>query len=65
MTQGEEGLPFSTLGIVGKERAVRIEQEVRCVCTSMISSLWASIWKILGKAPGSYIMCALEGLGCL
>ena len=65
MTQGEEGLPFPTLGIVGKERTVRIEQEVRFVCTSLISSLRASIWKILGKAPGSHIMCALEGLGHL
>lgn len=33
MAWGKEGLPFPTLGIVGKERTVRTEQEVRCVCT--------------------------------
>lgn len=65
MAWGKEGLPFPTLGIVGKERTVRTEQEVRCVCTLSDFSLWASIWKILGKALGSHIMCALEGLGCL
>lgn len=65
MTQEEEGLPFPTLGIVEKKWEVRIEQEVRCVHTSLTSSLYDNIWRILGKAPGSHIMWALEGLECL
>lgn len=31
--------------------------------TSLTSTFWAKIWKILDRALGSHIMCALEGTG--
>lgn len=50
----EEGSPpLPTPGNVGRGRGERTEQELRFVCYSLASTLWAAIWKVLNRAHGS------------
>lgn len=46
---------------MGKTKEERIKQEVTFTGTSLTSTLWAEIWKVLDRAHCSYILCALEG----
>lgn len=58
----EERPPLPIPGKVGRGRGERTEHELRFVCYSLASTLWATIWKVLNRAHGSpYCVCVLEG----